>query len=72
MEDLSSDDDESVVSSPEILVNSKVSSPPSSVAGAIITPVKSATPDDNHMSTKYPHLYQALGDENGYFGPADP
>jgi hypothetical protein len=35
VEDLSSDDNESVVSSPEILVNSEVSAP-SSVAGAII------------------------------------
>ena len=48
MEDLSSDDDESVVSSPEILVKSKVSLP-SSAAGA-------ATPVDNCTSTKYPHL----------------
>jgi hypothetical protein len=24
------------------------------------------------MSTKYPHLSRALGDENGYFNPADP
>jgi hypothetical protein len=55
VEDLSSDDNESVVSSPEILVNSEVSAP-SSVAGAIITPVKSATPVDNNTSTKYPHL----------------
>jgi hypothetical protein len=70
VEDLSSDDNESVVSS-EILVNSEVSSP-SSVDGAIITPVKSATPVDNHTSTKYPHLSRALGDENGYFNPADP
>ncbi len=55
VEDLSSDDNESVVSSPEILVNSEVSAP-SSVAGAIINPVKSATPVDNHTSTMYPHL----------------
>ena len=71
VEDLSSDDNESVVSSPEILVNSEVSAP-SSVAGSIITPVKSVTPVDNHTSTMYPHLSQALGDENGYFYPADP
>ncbi len=55
VEDLSSDDNESAVSSPEILVNSEVSAS-SSVAGAINTPVKSATPVDNHTSTKYPHL----------------
>jgi hypothetical protein len=69
MEDSSSEDDESVVvvSSP-----SKVSPPSSSVAGASITPVKSATPVDNNISTTYPHLSQALGDDNGYFDPVDP
>ncbi len=40
---------------------------------ASITPVKSATPVDNdHTSNKYPHLSWALGDEDGYFDPADP
>ena len=69
VEDSSSEDDESVVvvSSP-----SKVSPPSSSVAGASITPVKSATSVDNNISTTYPHLSQALGDDNGYFDPADP
>ena len=46
--------------------------PPYSVA-ASMTPVKSATPVDNdHTSNKYPHLSRALGDEDGYFDPADP
>jgi hypothetical protein len=69
VEDLSSEDNESVivVSSP-----SKVSPPSSSVAGASITPVKSATPVDNNISTKYPHLSRALSDDNGHFDPADP
>lgn len=55
------EEDESVVS-PE---------PPSSVA-ASMTPVTSATLVDNDTSTKYHHLSRALGDENGYFDPADP
>ena len=70
VEDSSSEDNESVVvvSSP-----SKVSPPSSSVAGAsMITPVKSATPVYNNISTTYPHLSQALGDDNGYFDPAEP
>ena len=38
-----------------------------------MTPVKSATPVDNdHTSNKQPHLTRALGDEDGYFDPADP
>ena len=38
-----------------------------------ITPVKSSnTVDDNIISSKYPHLSQALGDNDGYFDPADP
>ena len=46
--------------------------PPYSVA-ASMTPVKSATPVDNdQISNKYPHLSRALGDEDGYFDPADP
>ncbi len=64
-ESSSDDEDDSVVSStpPE---------PPYLVA-ASITPVKSATPVDNdHTSSKYPHLSWALGDEDGYFDPADP
>ncbi len=57
-DDVSSDDNESSVFPP----------PPPSVA---ITPVKtSATTVDD--STKYPHLSRALGDEDGYFDPADP
>ncbi len=69
VEDSSNEDDESVVvvSSP-----SEVSPPSSSVAGASITPVKSATPVDKNISTKYPHLSRALGDDNGHFDPADP
>jgi hypothetical protein len=55
VEDLSGEDNESVVSSPDILSKLKVS-PPSSAASARITPVKSATPVDNNISTKYPHL----------------
>jgi hypothetical protein len=55
VEDLSGEDDKSVVSSPDILLKLKVSPPPS-VASASITPVKSATPVDNNTSTKYPHL----------------
>jgi hypothetical protein len=55
VEDSSGEVDESVVSSPDILSKSKVSQP-SSIAGASITPVKSATPADNNISTKYPHL----------------
>jgi hypothetical protein len=55
VEVLSGEDDESVVSSPNILSKLKVS-PPSSVVGASITPVKSATQVDNSISTKYPHL----------------
>ena len=40
---------------------------------ASITPVKNTTPVNNdHTSNKYPHLSQALGDEDGYFDPADP
>ena len=68
VEDSSREDNESVivVSSP-----SKVSPPSSSVARASITPVKSATPVDNNISTTYPHLSQALSDDNGYFDPAD-
>ncbi len=54
VEDLSGEDNESVVSSPDVLSKSKVS-PPSSVASASITPVKSATMVDNNISTKYPH-----------------
>ncbi len=46
VEDSSGEDNESVLSSPDILSKLKVS-PPSSVAGASITPVKSATPVDN-------------------------
>ena len=34
--------------------------------------MKSITPVDNNISTTYPHLSQALGDDNGYFDPADP
>jgi hypothetical protein len=46
--------------------------PPYLVA-ASMTPVKSAAPVDNdHTSNKYPHLYRALGDEDGYFDQADP
>jgi hypothetical protein len=55
VEDLSGEDDESVVSSPDILSKLKIS-PPSSVASARYTPVKSATPVDNNISIKYPHL----------------
>jgi hypothetical protein len=64
-ESSSDEEDDSVVSPtpPE---------PPYSVA-ASMTPVKSATPVDNdHTSNKYPHLSRALGDEDGYFDPADP
>ena len=60
--DSSSDEEDESVVSPE---------PPSSVA-ASMTPVTSATLVDNDTSTKYPHLSRALGDENGYFDPADP
>ncbi len=64
MEDVSSNYNESVVSS---LV---IPPPPPSVA---ITPVKkSATQVDNNTSSNYPHLSQALDDEDGYFDPADP
>ena len=46
---------------------------PSYLVAASITPVKNATPvDNNHTSNKYPHLSRALGDEDGYFDPADP
>ena len=46
--------------------------PPFLVA-ASMTLGKSATPVDNdHTSSKYPHLSRALGDEDGYFDPADP
>ena len=33
-----------------------------------MTPVKSS----NNISSKYPHLSRALGDNDGYFDPADP
>ena len=37
------------------------------------TPPLPAFPVDNdHTSNKYPHLSRALGDEDGYFDPADP
>ena len=40
---------------------------------ASMTPAKSATPvDHDHTSNKYPHISRALGDEDGYFDPADP
>jgi hypothetical protein len=68
VEDSSSEDNESVV---VVSPLSKVSPPSLSAAGASITPVKSATPVDNNISTTYPHLSQALGDDNGYFDPAD-
>ena len=61
----SDEEDESVVSPtpPE----------PQNSVTASITPGKSATPVDNdHTSNKYPHLSRALGDEDGYFDPADP
>jgi len=45
--------------------------PPYLVA-ASITPVKIATPVDNDTCNKFSHLSQALGDEDGYFDPADP
>ncbi len=57
-DDISSDANETSIPPP----------PPPSVA---ITPVKtSATTVD--ASSKYPHLSWALGDEDGYFDPADP
>ena len=28
--------------------------------------------DHDHTSNKYPHISRALGDEDGYFDPADP
>jgi hypothetical protein len=47
--------------------------PPYSVAASMVTPGKTATPvDHDHTSNKYPHISQALGDEDGYFDPADP
>ena len=61
----SNEEDESVVSPPP------PEAPPSLVA-ASMTPVMSATNVDNDTSTKYPHLSQALGDEDGCFNPADP
>ncbi len=66
MDESSSDEEDDSVVSPT------PPEPPYLVA-ASITPVKSATPvDNNHTSNKYPHLSRALGDEDGYFDPADP
>jgi hypothetical protein len=55
---VSSDDNESSILPP----------PPPSVAITLVK--RSATTVDD--SSKYPHLSQALGDEDGYFDPADP
>ena len=66
MDESSSDEEDDSVVSPT------PPEPPYSVA-ASMTPVKSATPVDNdHTSNKYPHISRALGDEDGYFDPADP
>jgi hypothetical protein len=63
---LSSDEeDESAVMSPPLSV------PPSSIATSI-TPVKSSNTVDDNISSKYPHLSRALGDNDGYFDPANP
>jgi hypothetical protein len=66
VDELSSDDED----------NSAVISPPISVSPSLIatsiTPVKSSNTVDDHISSKYPHLSRALGDNDGYFDPADP
>ena len=61
----SDEEDESAVMSPPLSV------PPSSIATSI-TPVKSSNTVDDNISSKYPHLSRALGDNDGYFDPADP
>ena len=45
--------------------------PPSLIATGM-TPVKSSNTVDDNISSKYPHLSRALGDNDGYFDPADP
>ena len=61
----SDEEDESAVMSPPLSV------PPSSIATGM-TPVKSSNTVDDNISSKYPHLSRALGDNDGYFDPADP
>jgi hypothetical protein len=64
-DDSSDDDDESTVSSSP----PAVSQPPQ----PLVTPVKTCTtPVHYDTASRYPHLSQALGDEDGHFDPADP
>jgi hypothetical protein len=63
-ESSSDEEDKSAVMSPPLSV------PPSSIATSIT--VKSSNMVDYHISSKYPYLSQALGDDDGYFDPVDP